>query len=166
MPRLKVSATPRTSQFGQSFSAKTPSATISKPTRPEVKPKDSLNTSIQNVGKQPSAKTTIASSLNTTGPSSFSPGGTSPKKVGTPTMRPPQLSRLRPPTSGLRPPSSGLRPPASVGLKTENLISTPKMRPPSSSAIKPPSASLSRQGLSSTPQSRIRSSLPSPQVVG
>jgi len=171
MPRLKVSATPRTSQFGQvkprSFSAKTPSATISKPTRPEVKPKDSLNTSIQNVRKQPSAKTTIASSLNTTGPSSFSPGGTSPKKVVTPMLRPPQLSRLRPPTSGLRPPSSGLRPPTtSVGLKTENILSTPKMRPPSSSAIKPPSASLSRQGLSSTPQSRIRSSLPSPQVVG
>jgi len=171
MPQLKGSATSRISQFGQvkprSFSAKTPSATISKPTRPEVgqvKPKDSLNTSIQNTRKQPSAKTTIASSLNTTGPSSFSTGGTSPKKVGTPMLRPP-LSRLRPPNSGLRPPSSGLKPP-SAGLRTENILSTPKMRPPSSSAIKPPSASLSRQGLSSTPQSRIRSSLPSPQVVG
>jgi len=171
MPQLKGSATSRFSQYGQvkprSFSTKPPSATISKPTRPEmgqVKPKDSLNSSIQNMRKQSSVKTTIGSSLNTTGPSSFSAGETPPKKVGSPMLRPP-LSRLRPPNSGLRPPSTGLKPP-SVGLRTENLPSTPKMRPPSSSAIKPPSASLSRQGLSSTAQSRIRSSLPSPQVLG
>ena len=153
MPQLKVSATSRTSQIGQVkprlFSARTPSTTLPKPTRPEVGPvrsKDSLNSSIQNMRNQPSVKKTVASSLNTTGPSSFSLAGTSPKKVVTPMLRPP-LSRLRPPNSGLRPPSSGLKPP-SAGLRPEqsNVLSTPKMRPPSS-AIKPPSASLSRQGL-------------------
>ena len=154
MPQLKGSATSRTSQFGQVkprlFSAKPLTAAISKPTRPEVgtvRAKEVLNSSIHSTRNPP--KKSIASSLNTTGPSSFSTGGTSPKKVGTPMLRPP-ISRLRPPNSGLKPPSSGLRLP-SAGLRPassseqSSMMSTPKMRPPS--AIRPPSASLSRQGL-------------------